>query len=56
MQEVGGAAEPSIVNPAGPSFRSAPLTDALKICEEPILEPPLSNIQARDEPHRRDPA
>ena len=38
-----------VINPAGLSFRSVPLIDALKIIERPIAEVHITNI------HRRDP-
>ena len=41
-----------IINPAGLSFRSIPLVDALRMVEEPLIELHLSNIHRRDELHR----
>lgn len=41
-----------IINPAGLSFRSVPLVDALKIFSKPVIELHISNIHARDELHR----
>jgi 3-dehydroquinate dehydratase-2 len=41
-----------IVNPAGLSFTSVPLMDALKMFKGPIIELHISNIHARDEAHR----
>lgn len=41
-----------IFNPAGYSFTSVALYDALKIFEGPIVEVHISNIHARDEMHR----
>lgn len=41
-----------IFNPAGYSFTSVALYDALKTFEGPILEVHISNIHARDELHR----
>ncbi|AIR02052.1 type II 3-dehydroquinate dehydratase [Pluralibacter gergoviae] len=41
-----------IVNPAGLSFHSVPLLDALKLITRPLVEVHLSNIHARDEYHR----
>ncbi|HEX4325830.1 MAG TPA: type II 3-dehydroquinate dehydratase [Burkholderiales bacterium] len=38
-----------VINPAGLSFRSIPLLDALKLIERPIAEIHITNI------HRRDP-
>jgi len=41
-----------IINPAGLSFHSIPVLDALKLLEAPLIELHLSNIHARDELHR----
>lgn len=41
-----------ILNPAGYSFYSVAIFDALKAFEGPIIELHLSNIHARDELHR----
>ena len=41
-----------IFNPAGYSFTSIAIFDALKIFEGPIIEVHISNIHARDELHR----
>jgi len=46
-----GAAAP-IINPAGCSFHSIPVLDALKAFAPPIIELHISNIHARDELHR----
>jgi 3-dehydroquinate dehydratase-2 len=45
-------ADAIIFNPAGYSFTSVALFDALKIFEGPIVEIHVSNIHARDEMHR----
>ena len=45
-------ADAIIINPAGLSFHSIPLLDALKAYDGPILEVHISNIHARDELHR----
>jgi 3-dehydroquinate dehydratase-2 len=42
-----------VINPAGLSFRSVPVVDALKMCPFPVIEVHVSNIHARDELHRR---
>ncbi|EPJ80027.1 MAG: type II 3-dehydroquinate dehydratase [Pseudomonas sp.] len=41
-----------IINPAGLSFHSIPVLDALKMIDRPLIELHLSNIHARDELHR----
>ncbi|WP_409261590.1 type II 3-dehydroquinate dehydratase [Pseudomonas putida] len=41
-----------IINPAGLSFNSIPVLDALKLINAPLVELHLSNIHARDELHR----
>lgn len=41
-----------VINPAGLSFGSVPLIDAVKTFEGPIIEIHISNIHARDEHHR----
>ena len=41
-----------LLNPAGLSFRSIPLVDALRMVSAPLIELHLSNIHARDELHR----
>ncbi len=45
-------ADAIILNPAGYSFHSVAIFDALKAFEGPIIELHLSNIHARDELHR----
>ena len=42
-----------IINPAGLSFRSIPLLDALKMFPRPIIELHISNIHRRDEIYQR---
>ncbi len=41
-----------VINPAGWSFRSVPVLDALRILSTPIIEVHISNIHARDAAHR----
>jgi 3-dehydroquinate dehydratase-2 len=41
-----------IINPAGLSFHSIPVLDALKMIKAPSIELHLSNIHGRDELHR----
>ena len=41
-----------IINPAGLSFHSVPVLDALAIFSKPIIELHISNIHARDDSHR----
>lgn len=45
-------ADAVIVNPAGLSFTSIGLLDALKAFDGPVIEVHISNIHARDELHR----
>ena len=45
-------ADAIIINPAGYSFTSIAIIDAMKIFAKPIIELHISNIHARDEHHR----
>ncbi len=45
-------ADAVIINPAGFSFTSVAIMDAIKTFEGPVLEVHISNIHARDEYHR----
>jgi 3-dehydroquinate dehydratase-2 len=45
-------ADALIINPAGYSFTSIALFDALKTFQGPVIEVHMSNIHARDELHR----
>jgi 3-dehydroquinate dehydratase-2 len=45
-------ADAIIINPAGYSFTSIAILDALKVFRGPIIEVHISNIHARDEAHR----
>ena len=42
-----------VINPAGFSFRSVPLLDALHMLHAPIVEVHITNIHARDAVHQR---
>jgi 3-dehydroquinate dehydratase-2 len=46
------SADAIIINPAGYSFTSIAILDALKAFDGPIIEVHISNIHARDELHR----
>lgn len=46
------AADALIINPAGYSFHSIPIVDALKSFSGPIFEVHISNIHARDALHQ----
>ena len=48
VQEARERAAALVINPAGLSFRSIPLLDALKTLEQPIAEVHVTNIQRRD--------
>ncbi len=41
-----------IINPAGFSFQSIPVLDALKLIQRPLIEVHLTNIHKRDELYR----
>jgi 3-dehydroquinate dehydratase II len=45
-------ADAIIINPAGYSFTSIAILDAIKTFEGPVIEVHISNIHARDEYHR----
>ena len=45
-------ADAIIINPAGYSFTSIAILDAIKAFEGPVLEVHISNIHGRDEHHR----
>lgn len=47
-----GASDGVIINPAGYSFYSVAIYDALKIYDRPTIELHISNIHARDALHR----
>ena len=48
VQEARGAAAAIAINPAGLSFRSIPLLDALKTVDQPIAEIHVTNIHRRE--------
>jgi 3-dehydroquinate dehydratase II len=52
LQSARQEADAIIINPAGYSFTSVAIFDALKMFEGPIIEVHISNIHARDEIHR----
>lgn len=52
IQEARHTADAIIINPAGYSFHSIPIFDALKVFSGPVIELHVSNIHARDELHR----
>ena len=52
IQSARQSADAIIINPAGYSFTSIAIVDAIKIFEGPVLEVHISNIHARDEYHR----
>ena len=52
IQSARDKADAIIINPAGLSFTSVGIMDAIKIFEGPTLEVHISNIHARDEYHR----
>jgi 3-dehydroquinate dehydratase-2 len=52
IQQARDHADAIIINPAGYSFTSVAIFDALKTFEGPIIEVHISNIHARDELHR----
>jgi 3-dehydroquinate dehydratase-2 len=52
IQSARQTADAIIINPAGYSFTSIAIYDALKAFEGPIFEVHISNIHARDELHR----
>ena len=52
IQSARQGADAIIINPAGYSFTSVAIFDALKTFDGPIFEVHISNIHARDELHR----
>jgi 3-dehydroquinate dehydratase II len=52
IQSARQSADAIVINPAGYSFTSIAILDAIKAFEGPVLEVHISNIHARDEHHR----
>jgi 3-dehydroquinate dehydratase II len=52
VQEARERAAGIVINPAGLSFRSIPLLDALKTLHQPLAEVHVTNIHRRDELYR----
>jgi 3-dehydroquinate dehydratase-2 len=52
IQEAFEADAAVVINPAGLSFGSVPVVDALKLIQRPLIEVHISNIHQRDELHR----
>ncbi len=52
IQAARSEADAIVINPAGFSFTSIAILDALKAFDGPIVEVHISNIHARDELHR----
>jgi 3-dehydroquinate dehydratase II len=52
IHEARCGADALIINPAGYSFHSISILDALKVFARPAIEVHISNIHARDELHR----
>ena len=52
IQSARQTADAIIINPAGYSFTSIAILDAIKAFDGPVIEVHISNIHARDEYHR----
>jgi 3-dehydroquinate dehydratase-2 len=52
IQSARESADAIIINPAGYSFTSIAMVDAIKAFDGAVLEVHISNIHARDEHHR----
>lgn len=52
IQSARESADGIIINPAGYSFTSVAILDAIKAFDRPVIEVHISNIHARDEYHR----
>ncbi len=53
VQEARAAGAALVINPAGLSFRSIPLLDALKTLDRPVIEVHITNIHRRDAPYQQ---
>lgn len=51
LQEAATRDAALVINPAGFSFRSVPVLDALKLLRQPVVEVHLTNIHQRPEPY-----
>jgi 3-dehydroquinate dehydratase II len=52
IQSARESADAIVINPAGYSFTSIAILDAIKAFDGPVIEVHISNIHARDEYHR----
>lgn len=52
LQEASEREAGVVINPAGFSFASIPVLDAVKLITQPVVELHISNIHQRDEAHR----
>jgi 3-dehydroquinate dehydratase-2 len=52
IQEARAQGAAVVINPAGLSFHSVPVLDALSMIEKPVIEVHISNIHRRDAAHR----
>ena len=53
VQEAREKAAAVVINPAGLSFRSVPLLDALKTLDQPLAEVHITNIHQRDKLYQK---